>query len=238
MVFRLWMKHINQVNMQGTRADEGKIEIDKTLDTEWTESSSNNPLKCVGHSWIKSTCTLNKLGELGERMNRILYGCVKILNWNRHSSNACTARGNIVKIVWKHRSVYSPISLCWPICMAVQESCSFRLMNNDKCARLINLSVRSCPATRQAGAKAKRKYSSYSFLISALDRGEWSASRPCHVSPPGKDPPDTHRIGGWVGHKVALDTEATGKILCLCRGSNSGLQDNSQTLYQGYIQRG
>jgi hypothetical protein len=33
------------------------------------------------------------------------------------------------------------------------------------------------PPTRHAGAKGERKYSSYSFLASALDGGEWSASR-------------------------------------------------------------
>jgi hypothetical protein len=33
------------------------------------------------------------------------------------------------------------------------------------------------------------RYSSYSFTTSALDGGEWSASRPCHAIPPGKGPP-------------------------------------------------
>jgi hypothetical protein len=32
-------------------------------------------------------------------------------------------------------------------------------------------------------------YSSYSFTASALDGGEWSASRPGRVLPPGKGPP-------------------------------------------------
>jgi hypothetical protein len=34
-----------------------------------------------------------------------------------------------------------------------------------------------------------RRYSSYSFLTSALERGEWSASRPGRALPPGKEPP-------------------------------------------------
>jgi hypothetical protein len=33
-----------------------------------------------------------------------------------------------------------------------------------------------------------RRYSSYSFLTSALDGGEWSASRPGRALPPGKGP--------------------------------------------------
>jgi hypothetical protein len=33
------------------------------------------------------------------------------------------------------------------------------------------------------------RYSSYSFLTSALDEGEWSASRPGRALPPGKEHP-------------------------------------------------
>jgi hypothetical protein len=58
---------------------------------------------------------------------------------------------------------------------------------------------------RHAGAKGKRWYSSYSFLISALDRGEWSASRPGHSLRRGKNTryPLDRRLGGpqsWSGH--------------------------------------
>jgi hypothetical protein len=35
----------------------------------------------------------------------------------------------------------------------------------------------------------ERRYSSYSYLTSALDGGEWSASRPGRALPPGKGPP-------------------------------------------------
>jgi hypothetical protein len=42
------------------------------------------------------------------------------------------------------------------------------------------------------------RYSSYSFLTSALDGGEWSASRPGRALPWGKDPryPLYRRLGG------------------------------------------
>jgi hypothetical protein len=66
----------------------------------------------------------------------------------------------------------------------------------------------------------ERKYSSYSFLTSALDGGEWSASRPGRAFTPGERTLGTHRTGGWVGPRAGLDTEARGKILCPCRGSN------------------
>jgi hypothetical protein len=39
----------------------------------------------------------------------------------------------------------------------------------------------------------ERRYSSYSFLTSALDGGEWSVSRPDHT---GERTPSTHWIGG------------------------------------------
>jgi hypothetical protein len=80
---------------------------------------------------------------------------------------------------------------------------------------------------RHAGAKGEKNYSSYSFLTSALDMGEWSASRPNRVSP-GERSPDTHWIGGWVGFSAGLDTEARGKRLFLCRGSNPGCPVYSQ----------
>jgi hypothetical protein len=74
----------------------------------------------------------------------------------------------------------------------------------------------------------KRRYSSYSFLTSALDGSEWSASRPgcalARVRAPG-----THCTGGWVGPRAGLDTEARGKILCPCRGSN--LTEENNRLY-------
>jgi hypothetical protein len=37
---------------------------------------------------------------------------------------------------------------------------------------------------------------------------------------PGERTPGSHCTGGWVGPRAGLDTEARGKILCPCRGSN------------------
>jgi hypothetical protein len=48
-----------------------------------------------------------------------------------------------------------------------------------------------------------RRYSCYSFLISALDGGEWSASRRSHALPPGKEPPvPTVEEAGWAPEPV------------------------------------
>jgi hypothetical protein len=66
------------------------------------------------------------------------------------------------------------------------------------------------------------EYNSYSFLTSALDGGEWSASRPGRAFTPGEWTPGLHCTGGWVGPRAGLDTKARGKILCPCRGLNPG----------------
>jgi hypothetical protein len=64
----------------------------------------------------------------------------------------------------------------------------------------------SCPATRHEGAWGERRYSSYSFLTSALDGGEWSASCPSRTLPPGKGPPvpigqEAGVPWSWSGHR-------------------------------------
>jgi hypothetical protein len=62
-----------------------------------------------------------------------------------------------------------------------------------------------------------------SFPTSALDGGEWSASRPGRAFTPEERTPGTQCTGGWVGPRAGLDTEARGKILCPCRWSNPDL---------------
>jgi hypothetical protein len=47
------------------------------------------------------------------------------------------------------------------------------------------------------------RYSSYTFTTSALDRGEWSASRPGRTLPPGKGPPvPIGQESGWAPEPV------------------------------------
>jgi hypothetical protein len=50
-----------------------------------------------------------------------------------------------------------------------------------------------------------------SSLTSALDGGEWSASRPGCFTPKGRAP-GTHWIGGWVGPRAILDAVVKRKI--------------------------
>jgi hypothetical protein len=59
------------------------------------------------------------------------------------------------------------------------------------------------PATRHGGAWGERRYSSYSFSTSALDGGEWSASRPGRTLPLGKGPPvPIGQEAGWAPEQV------------------------------------
>jgi hypothetical protein len=58
------------------------------------------------------------------------------------------------------------------------------------------------------------------ILTSALDGGEWSASRLCRFTP-GERAPGTHWIGGWVGPRFGLDAVEKRKIFH-CPGIEPG----------------
>jgi hypothetical protein len=62
----------------------------------------------------------------------------------------------------------------------------------------------------------------HAFISSALDGGEWSASRPGRFTPREKAP-DTHWIGGWVGPRGGLDAVMKRKILSPCRDSSPSI---------------
>jgi hypothetical protein len=79
------------------------------------------------------------------------------------------------------------------------------------------------------GLKTVCSYSSYSFLTSTRDAGEWPASRPGRALHPGTDP-GTNRIGGWVDLRAGLK-RGQRKILRLCRRSNQGHPFSILTVY-------
>jgi hypothetical protein len=54
-------------------------------------------------------------------------------------------------------------------------------------------------------------YCSTHSLTSALDGGEWSASRPSRLNP-SERAPGTHWIGDWVGPRAVLDAVVKRKI--------------------------
>jgi hypothetical protein len=76
-----------------------------------------------------------------------------------------------------------------------------------------------------------RRYSFYSFVTSALDGGEWLASRPGRALPPGKGPRSTHCTGDWVGPRAGLDAEARRKNPLSLSGIEPGRPVRNQTLY-------
>jgi hypothetical protein len=57
------------------------------------------------------------------------------------------------------------------------------------------------------------------FLTSALDGGQWSASRPGRFTL-GERAPGTHWVGGWVGTRAVLDAVVKRKIPSPRRESN------------------
>jgi hypothetical protein len=66
----------------------------------------------------------------------------------------------------------------------------------------------------------ERKYSSYLHSTSALDEGEWSASRPARALASGKGPPvPTGQEAGWTLELVWAQ-RLQEKSFRLCRGSN------------------
>jgi hypothetical protein len=81
-----------------------------------------------------------------------------------------------------------------------------RSRENLKCSEDVRLRRRSNHRSKQAKQSlytlwwrlGEMRYSSYSFLTSALDGGEWSASRSGRSLPRGKDPqyPLYRRLGG------------------------------------------
>jgi hypothetical protein len=73
------------------------------------------------------------------------------------------------------------------------------------------------PRGRLGGA---RRYTSYSFSTSALDGGEWSASRPARALAPGKGPPVLIvQVVGWA-HEPVWTQKLEEKFFRLYRGSN------------------
>jgi len=67
-------------------------------------------------------------------------------------------------------------------------------------------------------------YSSIHSLTSALDGGEWSASRLAHFTSRERTP-DTHWIGGWGGPRAGLDAVVKRKIPRPRRESNPSVKD-------------
>jgi hypothetical protein len=60
----------------------------------------------------------------------------------------------------------------------------------------------------------------HTSLTSAVDGGEWSASRHCDLTPREAAPGTHWRRGGSVGSRIRLDPVKKGKVSCACRQTN------------------
>jgi hypothetical protein len=72
---------------------------------------------------------------------------------------------------------------------------------------------------RHEGLLGEWRYSSTHSLTSALNGGEWSASRPGRFTSKERAP-GTHWIGGWVGPRAVLDAVVKRRISSPRRESN------------------
>jgi hypothetical protein len=68
---------------------------------------------------------------------------------------------------------------------------------------ITTMKIKAVPLHAMEALVGGRRYSFYSFTTSALDGGEWSASRPGHALPPGKGPPVLiGQEAGWASEPV------------------------------------
>jgi hypothetical protein len=83
----------------------------------------------------------------------------------------------------------------------------------------VKLSLCFKRASRHENILGEWRYSSTHSSTSALDGGEWSASRPGRFTA-GERAPGTHWIGGWVGPRAVLEAVVKRKIPSPRRQSN------------------
>jgi hypothetical protein len=97
------------------------------------------------------------------------------------------------------------------LCMAIWRSAvrnharKFQMLVKEKFKGISGVSLSKAKAVPLHAMKVLegRRYSSYSFTTSALERGEWLASRPGRALAPGWGPPvPTVQEAGWVPEPV------------------------------------
>jgi hypothetical protein len=115
---------------------------------------------------------------------------------------------------WCWRYIYQQLVWLRSICYVY-----YSYKRNVSYQMTINVKVKPSRYTpwRRLG---ERKYRSYSFTTSALDGGEWSASRPGRALPPGKGPRvPIGEEAGWAPEPVWTQ-RIEEQSFRLCRGSN------------------
>jgi hypothetical protein len=115
------------------------------------------------------------------------------------------------------------LSCAYTNCSQKRKTWKLLLPPTETCSSLYNPLLNSFfnRASFHEDVLGEWKYSSTHSLTSALDGGEWSASRPGRFIPRERIP-GTHWIGGWVGPRAVLDAVVKRKIPSPRRELNPG----------------
>jgi hypothetical protein len=125
--------------------------------------------------------------------------------WNvgilqRYTASQPRRRRNETSRPWKPQNSHWAV-FCF--LESKEHSCVRKMVNSEWKVKL-SLCFFYNITPRHEGVLGEWRYSSTHSLISALDGGEWSASRPSRFTPRERAP-GTHWIGGWVGPRAVLD---------------------------------
>jgi hypothetical protein len=112
-------------------------------------------------------------------------------------------RTSLVFIYCRYKfTVTKLMTLQIPHCTKTRDCCSLVKVNLSLCFKLV---------PPHEGVLREWRYISTHSLTSALEGGQWSASRPGRFTPRERAP-DTPWIGGWVCLRVVLDAVVKRKI--------------------------
>jgi hypothetical protein len=143
----------------------------------------------------------------------------------------CKSYSDVVTLIWQFPVVVFLVSgtSCFLQYLRFLHCSSYNTLETHSPYSATSSWQHRCNVTAMQ-APWKWRYSSCSFLISALDGVSGQRHAPAALTP-GKNTAVTHWTGDWVGLRGSLDTEDRRKILCFCQGLNPGHPVCSQTPY-------
>jgi hypothetical protein len=129
---------------------------------------------------------------------------------------------NINTVSMSHKTQVGPRKMCWDVgyltmvyiewyLRGVNSRSLFKISRLEISRRIKVKSLCFNWATCHECILREWKYSSTHSLTSALDGGEWSASRPGRFTPRERAPVN-HWIGGWMGPRASLYAVVMRKI--------------------------
>jgi hypothetical protein len=148
------------------------------------------------------------------------YYCYLVVNICTNWTHACQLNAGILSVGIKWRTLLFELSLYLKVFRWNNVLKTLQIVAHHKSNSILSYRSKAIPLHAMQALRGREVI--YSFLISALDRGEWSVLCLGRTLPPRKD--SSHWIGWWVGLRAGLDTEARRKRLCLWPGSNPAVQ--------------